>query len=591
MKKLLLFTLCCFLAQVSYGQIVEFNFNSSTLAPSAINASLTATNLIVSTGTISTGIITGTYFTDEPYIQSNAGWGEATSSTAKELCTTITIAAGYQLDITNIAYDAYATGAGPSATSFSIGAAGYLTSGTNLTSALLPINESITDQNNLSGTVTVCIQAWDNGSRTTSGGGDFRMDNFIITGLVTPLVVTPDRFEISSALPITAGVGNPFTVEVCATDGTSTDASYSTDIVLTDNASTATYTVSPSNTVTPTTGCATFTITPTSTGNINLDFGNADFTNQQASTVVYSIATPGNIVINEVSPDPGNGEGGNGEFIELFCNGTDACDIGCMVVATDDNNIFTIPSGTLVLPGEIFLIGKSSGLSCATCDFPGLTLDLDLDACADCGSSSSLSYDNGTSNTANGDGQRIVLFGEAGAIVNAMSYCSQAGADIQESNCIGTYDNDPDGCGPLFGSSNSGGVCDPISGGSPAGTQPEGFAYTYGDTAGGCSSFDIPNPGGLCSHSTSGVTLPAIGDAAYEYANFCIQGCSSSIARDTDGSTTWKEDNSPTPGLPNNSANGYINTSADNGVEPPTTTTDYNQPHWPSGAGLGTWWH
>ncbi|HNI43734.1 MAG TPA: hypothetical protein PK230_03500, partial [Chitinophagales bacterium] len=35
-------------------------------------------------------------------------------------------------------------------------------------------------------------------------------------------------------------------------------------------------------------------------------------------------------IINEVQPDPGNGEAGTGEFIELYCPpGGGPCSVGC----------------------------------------------------------------------------------------------------------------------------------------------------------------------------------------------------------------------------------------------------------------------
>ncbi|MBK9461783.1 MAG: hypothetical protein IPN94_20740 [Sphingobacteriales bacterium] len=62
-------------------------------------------------------------------------------------------------------------------------------------------------------------------------------------------------------------------------------------------------------------------------------------------------------VLNEVQPDPGNGEGGLGEFIEIFCpTGGGPCAVGCFIIATDDNNIFTIPSTTPDIPAGGYLV-------------------------------------------------------------------------------------------------------------------------------------------------------------------------------------------------------------------------------------------
>ncbi|MBK9461782.1 MAG: hypothetical protein IPN94_20735 [Sphingobacteriales bacterium] len=170
---------------------------------------------------------------------------------------------------------------------------------------------------------------------------------------------------------------------------------------------------------------------------------------------------------------------------------------------------------------------------------------IDVTACG-C-SSAGLVYDNGPLFSANGDGQRIVMFDQTGAIVDAVAYCSQAGANITS----GLYSDDPDGCG-------AGTV------GSAAGAQPEGLAYTWGT----CGGFPIPNPGG-CTPPAS-ATLPARGNAAYEIAAFCLGGCSSSLSRQTDNSATWVDDNSPTPGRANNSSAGDVVASCSSGTCAPT---------------------
>ncbi|MBL7787681.1 MAG: lamin tail domain-containing protein, partial [Chitinophagales bacterium] len=281
-------------------------------------------------------------------------------------------------------------------------------------------------------------------------------------------------------------------------------------------------------------------------------------------------------IINEVQPDPGNGEGGIGEFIELYCPpGGGPCNVSCYIIATDDNNIFTIPAGTSIPAGGYLVAYNSAaantGMTQTSGDYNGWNaaafgpnvIALDLSTC-NC-SSSGVAYDNNTGVNSNGSGQRIVMFTSTGALSQAFAYCSQAGADINGSTSAcpaGTYNDDPDGCGPLFGSTSSGGICTPAGGGSPAGTQPEGLLYTYGT----CNpSFDIPTISGSCPAPAS-VILPARGNAAYETSNACIVGCSSSIARQTDGSTTWVDDNSPTPGKPNDSAAADVTSTYSSGT-------------------------
>jgi hypothetical protein len=260
-------------------------------------------------------------------------------------------------------------------------------------------------------------------------------------------------------------------------------------------------------------------------------------------------------VINELQPDPGNGEGGIGEFMELYCPPGAPCNVGCNIIATDDNNIFTIPSGTSIPAGGYLVIynstGTNNGMTQTSGDFNGWVttigpnvLGLDLSTCSTC-TASGLAYDNASPATNNGAGQRIVMFDPTGAIVDAFAYCSQAGADVAS----GLYTDDPDGCGV--------GVA-----GDLAGAQPEGLAYTYGT----CGGFAIPNTNAGCPPPVAGVTLPARGNAAYEVYGGCITGCSSSLVRQTDGSLTWIEDNSPTPGKPNDSATADVIATATSGT-------------------------
>ncbi|MBK8443503.1 MAG: lamin tail domain-containing protein [Sphingobacteriales bacterium] len=320
-------------------------------------------------------------------------------------------------------------------------------------------------------------------------------------------------------------------------------------------------------------------------------------------TIICIVATnqllTAQVVINEVQPDPGNGESGTGEFIELYCPPGVPCDVGCHIIATDDNNILTIPAGTIIPAGGYLVLGNSTnftggvsnnGLSQTAGDFNGWTaagagsnvVFVNLATCNCVSSSTSaVAYDNGTSFITNGDGQRIVFFDPTGAIVDAVSYCSQAGANLNASTSLctpGNYENDPDGCGLLLGSTTSGGLC--TQDGSPlGGTQPEGLAYTYGT----CGGFPISDVGGTCTPPVGGINLPAIGDAAYEYVNVCITGCNSSISRQTDGSTTWIDDNSPTPGRANDlgaaTATVALVSSCVNFVPPVIPIFDYDIQH------------
>lgn len=109
-------------------------------------------------------------------------------------------------------------------------------------------------------------------------------------------ILYANQFVFQQTVPGNAGVGLSFSITVCANTGTTPDPTYTTPLDLLDNGSTATYTVLPANSITPTNGCVTFTLTPTSVGTLNLSFGNADFPN-----ILTGPITVTNLVVPTVS--------------------------------------------------------------------------------------------------------------------------------------------------------------------------------------------------------------------------------------------------------------------------------------------------
>lgn len=188
--KLLFIMIALFVGlETSYGQIATFDFPAtSSLVVTTKDANTTVSNVVLSAGTIETNITFGTYFPNEPYIEETGGWTASTQAAAKNFNFTITAASGYQFTITNISFKAYATGAGPSAFGFAIGA-------TNIYSVNAPdgsvvaVNQPVSGQTNLT-SATINIQGWLNGSRTSAGSGTFRLDDVVITGTVTPIGIT-----------------------------------------------------------------------------------------------------------------------------------------------------------------------------------------------------------------------------------------------------------------------------------------------------------------------------------------------------------------------------------------------------------------
>lgn len=161
-------------------------------------------------------------------------------------------------------------------------------------------------------------------------------------------VPTATAFEFVPTPPTSTSVSTPFDVTVCATDGSGNiSTNYSNDITVMDNSSTATYTVSPTPSGTPTNGCVTFTVTPTSTGDINLDFGNTDFSNIQTGNISVTEQICESLYITEIMYDPSMSPEANWEFVEIFNAGTQDVDLAGAVL--DDASAGTISSANIAM--------------------------------------------------------------------------------------------------------------------------------------------------------------------------------------------------------------------------------------------------
>ena len=173
LKKITVFLIIgIFSFSLTMGQLVQFNFNTSPyLNPSNTSLHISASDFALSSGTIETNITTGTYFTDEPYIQESGGWTQTSAATAKFFFVTLTAEAGYEFTISSVSFDAYATDAGPSAVSILLDAMEEYTQDMP-GSTFQTINHSITGYSGLT-SLTVKIAGWNNGSRATTGTGDF----------------------------------------------------------------------------------------------------------------------------------------------------------------------------------------------------------------------------------------------------------------------------------------------------------------------------------------------------------------------------------------------------------------------------------
>ncbi len=203
-------------------------------------------------------------------------------------------------------------------------------------------------------------------------------------------------------------------------------------------------------------------------------------------------------IINECSSDPSMFDGSGGEFIELYCPPGGACDISCWVVS-DGQGIVTIPDGTIMSAGSFYLIGHAPSLNCDSCDFFGISLDLNT---ATCNCLNGGSYGTGIDGN---DALVLGRFGNAGELVLLYNSLGVLLESWSFDNAVAAY-------------LPSGGL---ISGASVA----------------ACPAI-ITN-------------IPAADSSIITDIGANCLGCNTSYARVSDGATTWITDNHPTPGASN----------------------------------------
>ncbi|HMW75684.1 MAG TPA: hypothetical protein PKD40_08500, partial [Saprospiraceae bacterium] len=138
------------------------------------------------------------------------------------------------------------------------------------------------------------------------------------------------------------------------------------------------------------------------------------------------------VYFSEISGDSGNNDGTNDGIVELA--GLPGTDLSCMVISNSEW-VVVLPPGTTMPASGVFLIacseGKNlgsnpnpvpgSGISCASCDFPGLPIDFDV-----CNPANAAYIDWSTTgftidNAADDDGDQLVLFAASGNVLDAVS--------------------------------------------------------------------------------------------------------------------------------------------------------------------------
>ncbi|OWY19726.1 hypothetical protein C7N43_26110, partial [Sphingobacteriales bacterium UPWRP_1] len=256
------------------------------------------------------------------------------------------------------------------------------------------------------------------------------------------------------------------------------------------------------------------------------------------------------VVINEITADPGNYDGQGAEWTELYNAGGSAVDLSCYIL-TDGEEIVLFPSGTYIPAGGYLLVYNSYFFNCPTCNWdpaisalidnvgslaspdPDGTTSVDVATCGCTNQSGcfSVTWDNG------GNSDRVVLFNENAAIVDAV-YWGNGESEAPAASPIpeGNYSQ-----GPL--TTGTGG--DIIGGGTTGCTLPASNDYT------------IP-----------ALPAPASSDATWEYVGADNTGCTTSYGRIANGTgsnqAAWMLDMWQSPGQSN-------------------TITDYGITYTPSG--------
>ncbi|MDX1939226.1 MAG: lamin tail domain-containing protein [Saprospiraceae bacterium] len=265
--------------------------------------------------------------------------------------------------------------------------------------------------------------------------------------------------------------------------------------------------------------------------------------------------TQGQLRFSEVSGDSGNNDGTNDGIIELINTSNADFDASCYIISNAEW-VVVLPPGTIVAPGEVFLIACSeaqniganpnpipgSGLTCATCDFPNMPIDFDV-----CNPANSDFVDWAVTgftidNQDDTDGDQIVLFEPGGTIIQAVKWGGGATSVFDNTAVqLGTY---------TLGTPGTGGA--------------------------GLSSAQLPKallPGGNCYQMGINFNMPIISDLVYEDLTnslnpagkainaTVLQGCNSSFIFDP-MTNAWRKTDHPNPGLANDALAYNVSFSA-----------------------------
>ncbi|MBZ9777338.1 T9SS type A sorting domain-containing protein [Psychroflexus sp. CAK8W] len=159
---------------------ILYEFTDDSPNPTYSPGNATLSNFGISENSLIYGT-TGTWSgSGIPYAQGNTGWGAMSPDVAKNFFFTLKPDTGFRANLTNISFEWKVTGNGPSAITVEVNGTEVETFNAADNNPII-FSASLTGFDNLS-EVIVRIKGWDNGSRSTTGGGQFRIDDVKIDG-------------------------------------------------------------------------------------------------------------------------------------------------------------------------------------------------------------------------------------------------------------------------------------------------------------------------------------------------------------------------------------------------------------------------
>ncbi|MFN0202013.1 MAG: lamin tail domain-containing protein [Bacteroidia bacterium] len=238
------------------------------------------------------------------------------------------------------------------------------------------------------------------------------------------------------------------------------------------------------------------------------------------------------VVINEITPDPGNYDGQGAEWTELYNQTTTAVDVSHWVL-TDGEEIIVFPNATTIPANGYLLIYNGNYFSCTSCNWDpsissllstgtGAVPAIDLATC-NCTNQASpafaVTWDNG------GATDRVALFNCNAQIVDAVYWGNGEKEEIPSN--------------PILESSSNYGAAAFLE------AAPYNFAPALN------------------------WSIPALTDPRWDNTGQDIVGCTTSKSRISDGSSTWISDFYPSPAQTNTTPDYAVRVIIDDdGVAP-----------------------